>query len=108
MRIFGLAFDVRCGTTFSILMHRDPENLGDFPHRFNFFTELPILDSGLAEVQLRQVAVWLTFCHHSMPNYSSGLTREHYKVALLSNNDWLAVVAGWGDEQRIRLLLGDV
>ena len=22
--------------------------------------------------------------------------------------DWLAVVAGWGDEQRIRLLLGDV
>ena len=75
-------------------MQRDPENLGDFSHRFNFFTELPILDSGLVEVQLRQVAVWLAFCHQSMPNYSSGLTREQYKVALLSNNGWQQLLGG--------------
>ena len=107
MRIFGLAFDVRCGATFSILMQRDPENLGDFPHRFNFFTELPILGfrfgGGSPSSSCSMARILSSVYAKLFIGVDQGTIQGR-----TSFEQWLGVVAGWGDEQRIRLLLGDV
>ena len=88
-------------------MQRDPENLGDFPHRFNFFTELPVIEfrsGGGSPSSSCSMAHIL----------SSGYAKLFIGVdqgtiqGRTSFEQWLAVVAGWGDEQLICLLLEDV
>ena len=91
----------------SILMQRDPENLGDFPHRFNFFYRTAHLGfrfgRGSASSSCSMARILSSVYAKLFIGVDQGTIQGR-----TSFEQWLAVVAGWGDEQLICLLLEDV